>query len=163
MADKIGPNFANELAAVGLLGLQFSWGSDGAFCWGETITANQKAAVERVYAAHDPTKDDPKATYAAAIKSGLAIVSISSPELNGTYGIAPQDEINLTGLQVAVSASVFPGYCRDMAGTKHVLSAAQFTVLATAVLNYIAALDEARQAALTGASATWPTEPVTIT
>jgi len=52
----IGPGFAEELQAAGLLGLPFSWGSDGDIQFGSTMTIAQIDAVNAVYAAHDPLK-----------------------------------------------------------------------------------------------------------
>ena len=52
----IGPSFADELKAVGLLGLPFSWGSNGDIQFDPRMTPAQKDAVLAVYAAHDPTK-----------------------------------------------------------------------------------------------------------
>lgn len=47
--------FTTELEAAGLLGLPFSWGEDGTFQF-DTIrmTPEQIAAVQAVYAAHNP-------------------------------------------------------------------------------------------------------------
>ena len=59
MAKKaIGPSFSYELAAAGLLGLPFTRSPDGVIAYGEVMTDAQQAAVEAVYAAHDPTKMD---------------------------------------------------------------------------------------------------------
>lgn len=55
----IGPTFTEELAAAGLSGLPFSWTADGVFIYGDAITPAQRAAIEAVYAAHDPTAELP--------------------------------------------------------------------------------------------------------
>ncbi len=52
----IGPTFPAELQAAGVLELQFSWDMDGNIYFGESITEEQKTAIEAVYAAHDPSK-----------------------------------------------------------------------------------------------------------
>lgn len=52
---NIGPTFSAELSAAGLLGLPFAWAADGALTFGDAMTAEQIAAVEAVYAAHDPS------------------------------------------------------------------------------------------------------------
>jgi hypothetical protein len=49
--------------------------------------------------------------YAAAL---YPIVLTRAPEVSWAYGLRSQYEINMTGLQVAVLAGVFPRYCRDM-------------------------------------------------
>lgn len=55
MTTRIGPMFAKELEAVGLLQLPFSWSGDGEIFFTPAITAEQRAAIEAVYQAHDPT------------------------------------------------------------------------------------------------------------
>lgn len=54
----IGPNFANELQAAGLLGLPFTWNGLGEFNFSEAMTQLQIDAVLAVFAAHDPTAPD---------------------------------------------------------------------------------------------------------
>jgi hypothetical protein len=84
----------------------------------------------------------------AALLSGLAITSTSTPTLNGTYAIdvASQQKINSVALFVAVNQN-FPGGTTsypwlDMSGTAHTFpSIAEFDAFATAVANYVAQLD----------------------
>jgi hypothetical protein len=52
----LGPTFGGELAAAGLDGLPFSWGSDGSFCGVERLSPEDYAKLQAVVAAHDPTK-----------------------------------------------------------------------------------------------------------
>lgn len=160
--SPIGPNFANEIAAAGLSGLPFAWGDDGEIHFDAAMTPEQIEGVNAVYAAHDPKKTDPHQTYVDAIRSGLAVSSGAAPTLNGTYGTTPQDEINMTGLLVAVSSNVFPGYCRDISGMRRAMTPTQFTALAGAVLDYVATLDAARNLALEGGVASWPSASVAI-
>lgn len=56
----IGPTFVDELAAAGLVGLPFTWGSDGKIQYGDAITPEQRAAIETVVAAH-PSQEEIKA------------------------------------------------------------------------------------------------------
>lgn len=58
MAKKIGLTFGEELYSAGVGGLPFSWDEDGNFCFDDSITEEQKAAVARVLAAHDPLKGE---------------------------------------------------------------------------------------------------------
>ena len=51
---RIGPHFSDELRAAGLVGLPFSWGDDGVIQYDAAMLPTQIAAVEAVYAAHDP-------------------------------------------------------------------------------------------------------------
>ena len=53
---KIGESFPEELAVAGLVGLPFSWGTDGSFNYGDEITDEQKAKIKEVYVTHDPSK-----------------------------------------------------------------------------------------------------------
>jgi hypothetical protein len=148
----IGPNFQNELKAAGLLGLPFAWGDDGAINFGAAITPTQQAAIEAVYAAHDPTKPDPIAAAAALIAGGLAITSAGTPALNGTYGCGPSDETAINGLQTAigVNPALFPNYFRDKSGTSHAMTPVQFTTIAEAIMAFIVSVDEALAAAVAG-------------
>lgn len=56
---KIGSNFALDLKAAGLHGLPFSWGSDGSFEFGQSMTQEQIDGVLAVYAAHVPQEPPP--------------------------------------------------------------------------------------------------------
>jgi hypothetical protein len=49
----IGPSFSEELAAAGLLGLPFAWGTDGRIEYGPEITDEQRKSIEAVLQAHD--------------------------------------------------------------------------------------------------------------
>lgn len=50
----IGPTFARDVEAAGLLGLPFAWSADGV-TYDDRLTADQRAAIEAVVAAHDPS------------------------------------------------------------------------------------------------------------
>lgn len=94
---------------------------------------------------------------------GVAVQSTGTPSINANYGISPQDEINLTGLQAAVLTGVtWLGYLRDVTGTKHAMSATQFTALAVQVLGYVAAFEDALQTLVGGGTASLPAQPLTI-
>lgn len=54
---KIGSSIAAELAAAGLDGLAFSWGTDGTITFGESMTPQQCAAVQAVFDAHAAPSD----------------------------------------------------------------------------------------------------------
>lgn len=54
----IGPNFAAEIQAAGLMGLPFAWSSEGV-TYGDDLTTEQCAAIEAVVAAHDPSAAAP--------------------------------------------------------------------------------------------------------
>lgn len=50
----IGAHFFKELEAASLSGLPFSWSEDGVFCFDESISSQDRAAVLAVFEAHDP-------------------------------------------------------------------------------------------------------------
>jgi 2-hydroxychromene-2-carboxylate isomerase len=57
--DKIGPNFANELAAAGLAGQPFSWTASGELFFSEDASQDLKDSVQAVLGAHDPDTPAP--------------------------------------------------------------------------------------------------------
>lgn len=166
--STIGPNFANELAAAGLLGLPFSWGTDGVIEYGESISAAQKTAIEAVLAAHNPAKPDPNAQLAAALAAGITIVSTATPALNGTYGVDDQSQRFISGTAASIAArSRLPGGAAtfgygDVTGARHNFSSADFLNFADAVEDYVYALYTALETALAGGTAVWPSSSVTI-
>lgn len=162
MAKAIGPNFGNEIFAAGLAGLPFSWDAAGHITFNDAMTGPQMSAVQAVYAAHDPSKADPNAAASAMLAAGLAVTSTGTPALNGTYACASQDQINITSLQVAVTANVFPGFLRDRAGAAHTMTAPQFTSIAEALLAFVVAVNQAKAAALGGGAWVAPAAEVTI-
>lgn len=54
MTTSIGPSFASELEAAGLLGLPFAWSPEGV-TYDDRLSAEQRAAIEAVVAAHNPS------------------------------------------------------------------------------------------------------------
>lgn len=50
----IGLSFAHEIETAGLIGLPFSWTSEGAINFSELMTEAQKATVLAVYSSHNP-------------------------------------------------------------------------------------------------------------
>jgi hypothetical protein len=168
MAKAIGPNFSNEFAAAlvaaGLATAQHvTWFADGTIETFPDTPAEVVTIAAAVYAAHDPATPDPRASAQALLAGGLAITSTGTPSLDGTYGTAlPDDEANLTGMQAAVAAGVFPGFYRDKGVVKHTMTGAQFTAIATAILNFIVAVEEALDTAMAGGAWTPPSNAVTI-
>jgi hypothetical protein len=109
------------------------------------------------------TLAEAQAQFVLAGSAGVAITSTSTPALNANYGCQAQDEINLIGLQASILAGVpWLGYYRNIAGAKVMMTAAQFTAVATAILNFIAAADNAFETAAAGGSASWPAATATI-
>jgi hypothetical protein len=57
MAKEIGPSFGDEILAAGLGGLKFVWSlTDGTITGRENLTDEQNKILDKVIAAHDPTK-----------------------------------------------------------------------------------------------------------
>lgn len=170
---RLGPNFENEIRAAGLIGLAFSWGADGVFfpeapgangTMMPILTPDQVAAVVAVVAAHDPTKPDPSAQAAAALDAGIQIASTGTPALDGTYAIdaESQQKVAAIALYIAVNGRFPAGQATlvypDIAGAAHgFASTAAFQAFATALADYVAAIDEA---SVSGGS--MPAQPVTI-
>lgn len=57
----IGPSFVSELEAAGVADRPFGWSVTGDLCFMPDMDPKDIAAVEAVYAAHDPTKPAPAA------------------------------------------------------------------------------------------------------
>ena len=94
----IGPTFGAELAAAGLGGLAFSWGSDGTFTYGPTITNDQRAAIASVLAAHDPNAAVPD----TSLEDGM-----SRPEIQALLGLlAQQQNTTVDALQNQATSTV---------------------------------------------------------
>lgn len=56
---KIGPSFASELEAAGLMGAPFSWDSEGLIEGRDNLAPEQNTTLDAVVAAHDPQTPDP--------------------------------------------------------------------------------------------------------
>lgn len=56
---KIGPTFASELDAAGVLIIPMSWGEDGDIQFSNSVTEKQRKTVLAVLDAHDPGKEIP--------------------------------------------------------------------------------------------------------
>lgn len=56
---RIGPTFAAEIIAAGLMGLPFAWGPDGV-TYDASLSNENRARVEAVLAAHDPDAAAPE-------------------------------------------------------------------------------------------------------
>ena len=105
-----------------------------------------------------------QANAAAALAAGCAIVSASTPTLNGTYAVDPQSRSNLQALLLGyLLRSAFPGggstfAYPDASGAPHVMTQPQMEEIGSALEDYVAALDA--WATTPGAGA--PAQPVTI-
>lgn len=96
----------------------------------------------------------------AALAAGVQVTSTSTPALNSTYGLSMQDQINITGLQTSLLAGVpWIGYFRDINRNKITMTAAQFTAVATVILNFIVAIDAAYELAEGGGAWVAPAQP----
>ncbi|MBV2160252.1 hypothetical protein [Achromobacter denitrificans] len=84
-AKKIGPSFVAELNSAQLLGLPFSWSEnginfgdithlDGTVTVNEALSPEQRAAIEAVVAAHDPTAPAPVVVPEAVTKYQACVV-----------------------------------------------------------------------------------------
>lgn len=112
---------------------------------GETVVLSpeEEAAVRAEWAANDPAIQPPDP--ADVIAAGLAIVSTSTPALNGTYSLDADAQRKISGIAAGIgSRNRLPGGLAtfdytDGFGT-HTFTAAQFLDLATAIEDYLYAL-----------------------
>lgn len=96
MTDSvIGPSFAADLAAAGLLGLPFAWSAEGV-TYSDDLSAEQREAIEAVVDAHDPARPDPAAIAAECSRRILARVSTTA-------------QANITAFVVDLTASAIAG------------------------------------------------------
>jgi hypothetical protein len=161
----IGPSFIDELKIYGgLVGQHFTWSPDGTIEFFHDTPASVVAGVEAVYAAHDPTKIPLRLQAQAALASGLRINSSSTPTLNGVYTIDALSQADIIAIETSLNAGKgFPGGAAtldypDTEGVIHSFSEADFSNFATAVRDYTYAL----KTVISGARATLPSEPATI-
>lgn len=161
---QIGPSFASELAAAGLVGLPFSWGADGSINFSPTMTAQQIAAVQAVYAAHNPATIEPSQQARNALAVGLQIVSTGTSALNGTYAVDAVSQADIIAIETSINAGKgFPGGSAtfdypDVAGSMHSFSEANFTNFAAAVRDFVYAC----RSVIAGQSAAVPNGFATI-
>lgn len=168
MAKSIGPNFPNELAAAGLLGLPFSWTSVGDIFFAATMTAPQIAAVQAVYAAHDPTKLDPATQLAAKLAAGVALTSTATPAISATYALDPTtlDQIGSVARDAAAGLGLPGGLTSftypDITGNPKSFSGANIQALYKAMRDVVFALNTAAATLAAGGAANWPMQTATI-
>jgi hypothetical protein len=128
-------------------------------------TATETAGVWTFTAPAGPAPPTLAEQAVAAIDAGLAVTSTSTPALNGTYGVDPtaQGRIASVSTYILVNGR-FPGGVTaypwlDVTGAAHVFpTTAAFQAFATALADYVAALD---MIAATG-SGSLPVAAVTI-
>ncbi len=169
MAQKaIGPTFPAELQAAGLFGLPFSWDAAGDITFGEAMTGAQIAAVDAVYAAHDPAKVLPATTLAQKIAAGLAVTSTGTPAISATYALDQTTLDQIQALAVDCAAGLgFPGGASsfaypDLPGTPRTLTSANMIALYKALRDYTAQLNDTAATLAAGGTATWPSATATI-
>lgn len=111
----------------------------------------------------DPPTLTPAEIAAAAIAAGVAIVSTSTPALNGTYAVDDASRANTVAIMTGVAAGLgLPGSGAtftyfDMSNAAHTFTAQQFGALAAALRDYVYALD-----LYAAGAGSLPTSPVTI-
>lgn len=92
-----GPTFSAELKAAGLADLQFAWCPDGSLLFDESLTQEQRAAIEAVAAAHNPNAPEP-----VIEAKKQKVRAMREAVLNRLVGIAMAAQ--LTGDQATVGA-----------------------------------------------------------
>jgi hypothetical protein len=98
------------------------------------------------------------------LTAGIAIVSTSTPALNGTYACDQLSQMDVIAIETSLNAGKgFPGGATtfnypDVGGGMHAFSEANFTDFAAAVRDYVYAL----KSVIAGGSSTLPASSVTI-
>lgn len=165
MATTIGPNFGNELAAAGLVGLPISWSAAGSITYGPSVTAAQQSAAEAVLAAHNASKPD--------LTLSVQVNSTGTPALDGVYAIDPKSQRNITAEALYIQTTTAQGSAKftngqttkawyDTSGAAHTFTTAQFISFAEAIAAYVDGILAAQLAMAAGQTPTWPTSPLTI-
>jgi hypothetical protein len=160
----IGPSFAGELAEAGMMGLPFSWSADGNLTFGIGMTALQIAAVEVIYAAHDPSAVSLGNQAAALLAGGLTIFSAGTPAINGIYQCDPMSRATIAEVVAGISAGHgFPGGGSSfdyqlVAGYATFYATNTFVVAAAAVRDFVYACAQVQR----GRSSTLPAASVSI-
>lgn len=100
----IGPNFYFELINAGLIGLKFSWGSDGQITYDPSLTAEQRTAIQNLVAAHVPralTAEELAILKTAA--AGTIVNGTSIQDALKAFALVVLDEINILRGQHALT------------------------------------------------------------
>lgn len=120
--------------------------------------ANLSAQQLGPWATPAPTPATPEQIYALAVSKGIAIVSTSTPSLNGTYAIDGAAVQNISGVYSGIKdGDGLPGggtsfNYPDASGAMHGFTATTFPPFARAVRDYLYALSQGQA----------PAQPVTI-
>jgi len=117
----------------------------------------------------NPLKSQADVEMKSALKRGLHIVSVGTPELSGVYLLDSTNQMDPTTMVLYIKIfDAFPGGLRqfpwpDRDGKIHLLPNTQ-TALAffRALSDYTAQLDIAYNTALAGGKPTWPSQAVNI-
>lgn len=162
MTIIIGPTFGDEIRAAGLSGLPFSWASDGQLTFGAAITADQRAAIAAVLAAHDPRRLPVRVELERRIVAGVRIVSNANHACDGVYAIDDAARANIMALAVSFAAGLglpngqqtvsYP----DMSGVEREFTAEIFMAFAAAVRDYVYNLKATARQREAGVDAPWP-------
>jgi hypothetical protein len=129
----IGPGFAAEIEAAGLMGLPFSWSAQGV-TYGADLTTQQRAAIETVVAAHDPASLGKLAliAHAADARWRREVGGI----LVGTVPVATDDRSKTMVLGARVAAAANPAWetvWHGADGQTYPLNAAAMIAISNAV------------------------------
>ena len=122
-----------------------------------------------IQTAQNPARIKADAEMQQALRTGLTIKSVSAPELDGTYLLDSDNQMDPTTMVLYIREfNAFPGGLRqypwpDKTGKIHlipnILTAIAFF---RAIADYTAALDTAYNVELAGVVPTWPKQPIVI-
>lgn len=110
---------------------------------------------------------------AAIIATGCKITSTATPALNGTYGIDPVSQGQVTAESIYIQATTAQGSAKftnglttkpwsDALGGLHTFTTTQFISFAEALAQYVDGLATTSATLAAGGTATWPAQPISI-
>jgi len=158
--SQLAPTTENALA-LGWRGAQWSMGGGDyrTLVWYSATPAKpSKAEVDAVVAQ----------LQGAPSEDTLQIISTATPSINAAYRIDPNQAQSISSIAANISATgKFPSGSAsrryaDASGTLHIFSTTNFTNFATAVAQYLEAMQDGLAAIRSGSAPIWPTQPVTI-
>jgi len=150
-------------------GIPFNARADDVEIHGQQLFADLVAGKYGDIAAYVAPPLTPTQQYANAISGGVIVTSTSTTALNGTYGVSPDDQANISSeaqfistFQEFTTASDTIDWA-DIDGAVHTFpSTAVFMTFAKATAQYVSACKQTLIVLANGGTATFPSNLITI-
>jgi hypothetical protein len=111
----------------------------------------------------------PQQQYSAAISAGVVVTSVSTPALNGTYGVSTNDQSNISSEALFIasfqefSTGVDTMGWADSSGVVHTFpDTTTFMAFAKATAQYVSACKQTLIVLTSGGTATFPSNVISI-